>query len=73
MPYEAVLRFFIIDFEQCVVSPAYTDFAVFDKKWTRRLRDINLPKDTATVFSVTELDQFLEALKKSHHPTSLQP
>jgi hypothetical protein len=54
------------------VTCPYSDFAVFDKKWTRRLRDIDLPKDAAKVFSITELDQFLEALMQFHYPKPQQ-
>ena len=52
-----------IDFEHSVVSTAYADFVVLDKKWARRLQKINLPPETAKLFSVIEMDQFLNELK----------
>jgi hypothetical protein len=53
----------VLDFEHCVVSLAYCDFVVLDRKWTRRCREISLPAEAATVFSIVELDAFVTALR----------
>jgi len=52
-----------LDFHHCIVSGAYCDFVVLDKKWTRRCRTIAWPPQAARVFSIVELDEFLEALR----------
>ncbi|MBM4140185.1 MAG: hypothetical protein FJ242_01630 [Nitrospira sp.] len=66
-----------VDYLHSVVSTAYTDFVVLDKKWARRLRNINLPTETAKIFSITEMDSFLNELIKFQfrqpHPTPPQP
>ena len=48
------------DFEHAVVGSAYSDIIVLDKKWTRRLRKLDLPRKSAKVFDVTEIDKCLE-------------
>jgi hypothetical protein len=60
-------------------STAYADFVVLDKKWARRLRYINLPPETAKIYSITEVANFLNDLVKispkvrQHNPTLQQP
>lgn len=62
-----------IDFEHSVVSTAYSDFVVLDKKWARRLRNISLPPETAKIFSVVEIEQFLNELKTFNENHPLHP
>lgn len=51
------------DFEHAVVSMAYSDFVVLDKKWTRRLREIGMPPTAARLYDVTEIDLLLGELE----------
>lgn len=52
------------DFSHVVVSTAYADLVIFDKKWVRRLKEIILPHYSETkVYNVTELDCFLDDLE----------
>jgi hypothetical protein len=53
-----------LDFSHAVVSAAYCDFSVLDKKWARRCRNVKLPPTSATIFDGTEIDQLLAALEK---------
>lgn len=50
------------DFWHSVVATSHMDFVVHDKKWARRLRAINLPPRTATIFAGVEMDLFLTSL-----------
>ena len=47
------------DLFHAVVSSAWADAVVLDKKWARRLRKLSLPPDTATIFDSTELDDLV--------------
>lgn len=45
-----------LDFEHCVVSLAYCDFVVLDRKWARRCGKIIIPPKAATVLSNIEVE-----------------
>ena len=57
-----------IDFEHCVVSLAYCDYVVFDKKWARRCKEIILPSEAAEVFSSPEIGTFVDKIKSANKP-----
>jgi hypothetical protein len=52
-----------LDFEHCVVSLAYCDFVVLDKKWVRRCEKINMPPTAAKVFSTIQVDRLVSEIK----------
>ena len=52
-----------LDFEHCVVSLAYCDYVVFDKKWARRCGKIIIPPAAATVFSSIEVEALLSKIE----------
>lgn len=52
-----------LDFEHCVVSLAYCDFVVFDKKWARRCEMITMPLTAAKVFSTIQVDRLMSQIK----------
>jgi hypothetical protein len=56
-----------LDFEHAVVSVSYCTHVVLDKKWARRCRSIDLPKESATVFDSTQIDALLTALMSQCH------
>jgi hypothetical protein len=56
-----------LDFEHAVVSVSYCTHVVLDKKWARRCRAVDLPKQSATVFDGTEIDKLLTALLSQSH------
>lgn len=51
-----------LDLFHSIVSVSYCDFVILDKKWTRRLREIDLPDKAAKVFSTIEIQEFCEDL-----------
>jgi hypothetical protein len=55
-----------LDFEHCVVSLAYCDYVVLDKKWARRCGKIIIPPTAATVFSSIEVEALLSRIES--HP-----
>jgi hypothetical protein len=52
-----------LDFEHCVVSLAYCDYVVLDKKWARRCGRIIIPPRAATVFSSIEVEALVRKLE----------
>lgn len=52
------------DFFHAVVSSAWADIVVLDKKWARRLRKLSLPPGTATILDTTEGDGLVSWLEK---------
>jgi len=50
------------DLWHSVVAVSHMDYIVHDKKWARRLRAINPPTRTSTVFAGIEMDLFLKSL-----------
>jgi hypothetical protein len=52
-----------LDFEHCVVSLAYCDYVVLDKKWARRCEKIIIPPTAATVFSSIEVEALLSKIQ----------
>jgi hypothetical protein len=52
-----------LDFEHCVVSLAYCDYVVLDKKWARRCKKIIIPPTAATVFSSIEVEALLSKIQ----------
>jgi hypothetical protein len=58
----------VLDFYHTVVSVAYSDFVILDKKWARRVNDIRDPNSMARVFDVTQVPSFLTEL--SAYPDS---
>ena len=51
------------DLFHAVVSSAWADAVVLDKKWARRLRELSLPPGTATIFDTTELGDLVSWLE----------
>jgi hypothetical protein len=67
-----------LDFSHAVVSAAYCDFTVLDKKWARRCRGRALSKlprgAAASVYDGTEIERFLTSLQNfSQLKRSAQP
>lgn len=54
-----------LDFEHCVVSLAYCDYVVLDKKWARRCGKIIIPPGAATVFNSIEVEALVLKLSSS--------
>jgi len=52
-----------LDFEHCVVSLAYCDYVVLDKKWTRRCGKIIIPPTAAAVFSGVQVDRLVRQIE----------
>ena len=51
-----------LDFEHCVVSLAYCDYVVLDKKWARRCETINIPLEGAKVFNSLEVKDLVSEI-----------
>lgn len=52
-----------LDFEHCVVSLAYCDYVVLDRKWARRCEKIIIPPTAATVFSSIEVEALVSKIE----------
>ena len=52
-----------IDFEHCIVSVAYCDYVVLDKKWARRCKSIDIPPGAGRVFSSLEVEDLVNDMK----------
>ena len=52
-----------LDFEHCVVSLAYCDYVVLDKKWARRCGKIIIPLRVATVLSSIQVEALVRKIK----------
>ncbi len=54
-----------LDFLHAVASISYCTHVVFDKKWARRCRKVQLPKKAAAIFDGTQMHDLLEALSSA--------
>jgi hypothetical protein len=52
-----------VDYHHAVVTTAYSELIVLDNKWARRLQNLNLPASAATVYGISQKDDFLDRLK----------
>ncbi len=54
------------DFAHSVVSLAYCEYVILDRKWANRCNKIALPPDAARVFKWSQVNDFLKEIKHQH-------
>jgi hypothetical protein len=61
-----------LDLYHAVVSVSYCTHVVFDRKWARRCRSINLPAAAAVVFDGTQMNELLGILGSKRVSSKIQ-